>query len=130
MHDACHAFMNKAGQLEIADSREHHCECLPCNHWRRGNAGGTVEHGAADREPRTTHGKRRTNLSFSEERHSVNLVRLEDPANTVAFVNPDFVGQKRNRLSRMVLCICTHFGLPLSAEGWRQRQYEDENTKN
>src|SRR5262249_22607461 len=80
-----------------------------------GHALGAIEGGAIWRGPWTapsSPGPRETDLTGFEEGHRMNLVSRKRPRDAVACVNPELIGQKRQRLNALVSALGARDRLP------------------
>ena len=121
VHRSGHIFMNEAHQLEVASGRKGYGERLSGDYRRSSDARRPVEGcrrathktGAAD-------GKRQAGLAVTEEGDGMNLVYVGRPGNTLAGVNPKFIGQKSQRLMPQILTLRSDDGPPLRARRLRK----------
>src|SRR5215470_8951199 len=113
-----HVVMHQADEFEVAGLWKRDGIRLPIHKVvvPRGHARGAIEAGAIGRGPWTAPssnpGARGTDLTGFEEGHRMNLVSRKGPRDAVARVNPELIGQKRQRLDALVSALSAHDRLP------------------
>ena len=130
--DTGHVFVEQAHELEVACRREVHRERLSTGHRRRGHARRPIEGRRARGETRTSDREGRTHLSIHEERDGVDFSGHEPPGDAVADVNPDFVREKRERLTPQVAALRTDRRAPgclRECQMRRRGKYQERQTR-
>lgn len=129
MNHSGHIFMHQTCQFEIAGIGECDGVCVGTGEWSGGYARRVIETGTAWRNSRTSYREWWAYLRRSEKSYSMDFVSSKTPGDAVTGVDPDFIGKKGQRLSSLIVALCSYSGLPrFSVDHWLDHESgQDKN---